>query len=70
MNKEMYGVLCESDLGLDSFGNPKGKPIMLELVGDQMEYSSASERARKFAASGQFGRVMLVRIVVEGEVNE
>ena len=28
MNDEMYGVMVESDTGIDVFGNPKGKPMV------------------------------------------
>lgn len=60
----MYAVLCESDEGLDAFGNPIGKPILLESVGDQMQHSKALERAQQIKESGQFGDVLLVRIEV------
>ena len=29
-----YGVLCESESGLDAVGNPIGKPILMEGVGE------------------------------------
>ena len=64
MKNEMYAILCESDSGIDAFGNPKGKPILLESVGEQMDYGNAVDRASKMKSSGQFGRVMLVRIEV------
>lgn len=60
----MYGVLCESEHGLDAFGNPIGKPILLESVGEQMLQSSAIERAQELKESGQFGDVKVVRIEV------
>ena len=60
----MYAVLCESDEGLDAFGNPIGKPILLESVGDQMQQSKAIDRAQAMKESGQFGDVKLVRIEV------
>lgn len=65
MNKKyMYAVLCESELGLDAFGNPIGKPILLECVGDQMNQSSAIDRARQFKESGQFGDVKVARLEI------
>lgn len=65
MNKRyMYGILCESDEGLDAFGNPIGKPILLELVGDQMSQSSVLYRAESLKKSGQFGDVKVVRLDV------
>lgn len=60
----MYAVLCESDEGLDAFGNPIGKPILLEAVGEQMQHSNALDRAQQMKESGQFGDVILVRIEV------
>lgn len=63
-NRYMFGILCESDEGIDAFGNPIGKPILLEAVGDQMQQSNAIDRARAMKESGQFGDVKLVRIEV------
>ena len=63
-NRYMFGILCESDEGLDAFGNPIGKPILLELVGDQMQQSNAIDRAQAMKESGQFGYVKLVSIEV------
>ena len=60
----MYGILCESELGLDAFGNPIGKPILLELVGEQMQQSNAIDRAQTLKESGQFGDVKVVRLEV------
>lgn len=64
MNKEMYAVLAESECGLDAFGNPKGKPILFESVGDQLDYSNAVDRASKMQSSGNHGRVLICRIEV------
>lgn len=63
-SKYMYGVLCESDCGLDAFGNPIGKPILLELVGEQMNQSNVIDRAQAMKQSGQFGDVKVVRLEV------
>lgn len=60
----MYGVLCESDSGLDAFGNPIGKPILLESVGEGMSKHSAIARAQQLKASGKFGDVKVVRLEV------
>ncbi len=58
----MYGVLCESELGLDAFGNPIGKPILLECVGELLNKHKAIARAQQLKASGQFGDVKVVRL--------
>lgn len=59
----MYGVLCESDRGIDAFGNPKGKPILFESIGD-MGKGTAIDHASKLQSSGRYGKVKLVRIEV------
>tara|TARA_R100000951_G_scaffold85972_2_gene73681 strand:- start:5361 stop:5570 length:210 start_codon:yes stop_codon:yes gene_type:complete len=63
MDNGMYGVLCESDCGIDAFGNPKGKPILFEAVGD-MSKSTAIDQASKIQAHGNYGKVKIVRIEV------
>lgn len=60
----MYGVLCESESGLDAFGNPIGKPILLESVGECMSKHKAIAKAQQFKASGRFGDVKVVRLEV------
>jgi len=60
----MYAVICESDNGMDVFGNPIGKPILLESIGDDMSKSKAIERARKYNHSKMFGRAKVVRLEV------
>ena len=64
MDDQMYGILCESESGLDAFGNPKGKPLLFESVGEMMEQHKAIERASKMKASGRYGDVKVVRIEV------
>lgn len=65
MNKDYcYGVLCESDMGLDAFGNPIGKPILMEGVGEQLSQHKAISRAQELKASGRFGDVKVVRFEV------
>lgn len=59
-----YGVLCESDYGLDPFGNPMGKPILMEGVGEQLQQHQAIDKAQKLKASGQWGDVKVVRLEV------
>ena len=54
MNKNMYAVLCESEAGIDVFGNPKGKPILLETIGE-MSKNEAIDRASKLQSSGHWG---------------
>lgn len=67
-NLSMYGVLCESECGVDAFGNPKGKPILFESTGDSMEYHRAVDRLETLRASGHYGKVLLVKLeVVEYE---
>tara|TARA_R110002012_G_scaffold198074_2_gene366781 strand:+ start:943 stop:1152 length:210 start_codon:yes stop_codon:yes gene_type:complete len=63
MGNEMYGVLCESDCGIDVFGNPKGKPILFEAIGD-MSKLTAIDQASKIQAHGKYGKVKIVRIEV------
>ena len=63
MNNQMYGVLCESDGGLDAFGNPVGKQILMESTGD-MSKSSAIDKASMLQASGRMGRVKIVRLEI------
>lgn len=60
----MYGVLCESESGLDAFGNPIGKPILMESVGDGMFKHKAIARAQELKKSGRFGDVKVVRLEV------
>jgi hypothetical protein len=60
----MYGVMCESDMGLDAFGNPIGKPILMECVGDGMSKHGAIARAQSLKDSGQYGDVKVVRLEV------
>lgn len=60
----MYGVLCESDEGLDAFGNPIGKPILIEGVGKQMQKGQAISRAQQLKKAGTWGDVKVVRLEV------
>lgn len=60
----MYGVLCESESGLDAFENPIGKPILMESVGLSMCYSNAIDRAQKLKESGRYGKVKVVKLEV------
>jgi hypothetical protein len=60
----MYGVLCESESGLDVFGNPIGKPILMECVGESLSKHSAISRAQSLRQSGKFGAVKVVRLEV------
>ena len=60
----MYGVLCESDCGLDAFENPIGKPILFESVGEGMSKFNAISKAQELKASGQYGDVKVVRLEV------
>lgn len=60
----MYGVICESDLGLDVFGNPIGKPILIESVGKGLNNLEAIKKATQLKASGRFGDVKVVRLEV------
>lgn len=64
MNNQSYAVLCESELGLDEFGNPKGKPILMESVGGGLEQGAAIQTAERLKASGQYGDVKVVRLEV------
>lgn len=60
----MYGVLCESEKGLDAFGNPIGKPILLEGVGEALCKHDAIARAQQLKKAGTFGDVKVVRLEV------
>lgn len=63
MNDEMYGVMVESDIGIDVFGNPKGKPMVFECCGD-MSKSQAIDKASSLQISGRYGKVKIVRFEV------
>lgn len=60
----MYGVLCESDMGIDPFGNPIGKPILMEGVGHNLQKHQAISKAQELKKSGRFGDVKVVRLEV------
>lgn len=60
----MYGVLCESESGLDAFGNPIGKPLLMEGVGEGLYKFQAIEMAKKLKASGRYGDIKVVRLEV------
>lgn len=60
----MYGVLCESDEGIDAFGNPIGKPILMEGIGSNLQKHQAIARAQELKKSGRFGDVKVVRLEV------
>lgn len=60
----MYGVMCESDKGLDAFGNPIGKPILMEALGEGLCHSKAIDRAQQLKSSGKWGDVKVVRLEV------
>ena len=60
----MYGVMCESELGLDAFGNPIGKPILMECVGENLNQHKAIARAQELKRVGKFGDVKVVRLEV------
>lgn len=64
----MHGVLCESDLGLDAFGNPIGKPILMECVGEGLSKHEAIARAQELKAGGRFGDAKVVRLEVCGYI--
>ena len=64
MNNQSYAVLCESDLGLDEFGNPKGKPILLETIGKNLDREKAIQQAEILKAHGKYGDVKVVRLQV------
>lgn len=64
MNNKIYGVLLESDHGLDAFGNPKGKPMLMESVGEMMDLHEATERAKSQHASGCYGKAIVVELVI------
>lgn len=63
MGNQMYGILCESDTGVDAFENPKGKPILFENIGD-MDKGSAIDQASKIQAIGKYGKVKIVRLEI------
>lgn len=62
-----YGILCESDLGLDEFGNPIGDRFLMESVGEMLEIHEATSRAISIAEGGKFGRVLVVELNVVNE---
>lgn len=64
MSDKIYGVLLESDLGVDAFGNAKGKPILMESIGDMMNLHDATERAKSCRESGKYGKAIVVELVI------
>lgn len=69
MNRNyMFGILCESDEGLNAFGHPIGKPILMESVGDGMELGKAIARAEDLKRSGRFGDVKVVELVIQNYI--
>ena len=63
MSGKRYGVVCESETGVNIFGHPNGRPILMESVGD-LSLTDAEDKAAQFNASGQFGRTVIVELVV------
>ena len=63
MSHAMFAVMVESESGLDAFGNPKGKPMIFETIGD-MEKHTAIDLASKLQASGRYGKVKIVSVEV------
>ena len=57
---KMYGVLCESDGGIDLFGNPIGKPILWESIGEGLTAYNAITKAEKLNKTGRYGRCIVV----------
>lgn len=70
MKDGMYAVLCESEKGLDAFGNPKGDPILMESTGDGLDWYAANERALSIRSHGKYGRCYVVKLMIvdTGEV--
>ena len=64
MKEGMYAVLCESELGLDAFGNPKGAPILMETSGEGLDYYAAMERAKSMRSHGKYGRCYVVQLTI------
>ena len=60
----LYGVLCESDCGIDSLGNPTGKPMIFECTGEGMQKHKAIAKAESLKAAGKFGDVKVFRLEV------
>ena len=61
---DLYGVLCESENGLDAFSNPKGRQILMEGVGDMLDKQQAIIRAENLKDSGKYGDAKVVRLEV------
>jgi hypothetical protein len=61
MSHDMYVVIVESESGLDVFGNPKGKPMVFETIGD-MDKNEAIDTASKLQASGRYGKVKIAKL--------
>ena len=64
MNNEMYAVICESDRGIDVFGNPKGEVMLFESIGKMLNQDQAIDRASQMQKSGRYGNVKVVRLDV------
>ena len=63
MNNNSYGILCESESGLDEFGNAKGKRILMESIGENLDIYRAQEQADTLRKSKRFGAVIVVELV-------
>jgi len=63
--KDAYGILCESEEGVDIFKKPIGEMILLESVGEMLTREEAYKRARELAESERMGKVAVVRLVVD-----
>lgn len=64
MDNKMYVVIAESDYGLDCFGNPKGKPIVFEAIGEKMDKHNAIDFAKNAKESGNYGNVKVARLEI------
>lgn len=63
-SEKMFGVLCESENGLNAFGNAKGSQILMESVGEGLSLSQAKERAETLNKSKKYGRVIIVELKI------
>lgn len=60
----MYGLLCESGLGFDAFGNPRGDIFLMESTGEGLDLHHATERAIFTSEHGRYGKVIVVELVI------
>lgn len=61
-HNKSFGILCESENGVDEFGNPAGDRILLESTGKMLNYEAAQDRCNELNENGRFGKCIIVEL--------